>query len=332
MRILCFHLNQVGDLAFSLPALKCIRESFPDSHITSVVRPGLAGVLRAAGLADEVLLRSNGALSKLRLIHHLRKGGYDLAVVLSQSASCALLARLSGANRRIGFADTSLGFLLTSRVEFHHPPSSENNLRLVEAAGCEISCRDYSGLLRPTQEQIDHANGILSHHGIAATDAIAVLAPGTSGRRRVKEWTDEGFAAVGGWLAGRGIRPVILGTEPASNIVKECGEIIDLSGKTNLGEAAAILGRARLMIGVDSGILHLCAAVGSPVIGLYGPSNPAITGPQGEGHIVLTSGADCSPCIRTECEQNRKCMMNIKADAVIERIVLLLDHCILANQ
>lgn len=317
MRILCFHLNQVGDLAFSLPALKCIRDSFPDSHIVSVVRPGLAGILNAAGLVDEVLLRHYGAnLSKLKLIRHLRTSGYDLAIVFSQSTSCALLAWLSRARRRIGFAETSLGFLLTSRVEFHHPPSSENNLRLVEAAGCQISCRDYSGLLRPTQEQIDRANGIMSDHGIADTDAIAVLAPGTSGRRRVKEWTDEGFAAVGSWLAGRGITPVILGTEPASGIVNECDEITDLSGKTNLGEAAAIVSRARLMVGVDSGILHLGAAVETPVIGLYGPSNPAITGPQGEGHAVLTSGADCSPCMKTECTLGRVCMLNLSVGQV----------------
>lgn len=325
MRILCFHLNQVGDLAFSLPALKCIRDSFPEAHITSVVRPGMKEILESTGLPDDVLSRKSGMnLCKCRLARSLASGRYDLAIVFSQSAECAVLAYLSRAPRRIGFVDTSLGSLLSSRIEFHHPPSTENNLRLVGAVGCDITCRDYSGLLKATPKQTERANRILQDHGISADDSIAVISPGTSGRRSVKEWTDQGFAVVGRHMAEIGVRPIILGTEPAYSIVKEHGGILDLSGKTNLGEAVAILARARLLVAVDSGILHLCAAVGTPVVGLYGSSNPAITGPQGDGHIVLTSGADCSPCVRTECGLGRKCMTDLKPESVISAIDAIL--------
>ncbi len=327
MRILCFHLNQIGDLAFSLPALKCIRDSFGDSHITSVVRPGLKEVLESSGLPDEVLPRKSGLnLDKIGLIRRLRSGRYDLAVVFSQSAECAILARLSRAPKRVGFVDTSLGFLLTSRVEFHHPPSTVNNLRLIEAIGAEITCRDYSGLIQPTPAQIERANRLLKAHGIEPNQPIAALSPGTSGRRSVKEWTDEGFAEVGRYLARRGLKPVILGTQPAYSIVKECGEILDLSGKTNLGEVVAILAMSSVLVAVDSGVLHLGAAVRTPVVGLYGSSNPKITGPQGEGHIVLTSQADCSPCVKTECSLGRKCMTDLKPDLVISVVEHVLDR------
>jgi heptosyltransferase-1 len=327
MRILCFHLNQIGDLAFALPALKCIRHSFPDAHITSVVRPSMKEVMESTGLLDEVVSRRGAInLDKLGLARTLASRKPDLAVVFSQSAECALLAYLSRAPKRIGFVNTSLGFLLTSRIEFYHPPSTENNLRLVKSMGCEITCRDYSGLLRATREQSERANAILQAAGIGPNEPIAVLAPGTSGRRSVKEWTDEGFAAVGRHLAGRGLRPVILGTVPASSIVKEYDGIIDLSGKTDLGEVVAILARSNVLIAVDSGVLHLCAAVGTGVVGLYGSSNPAITGPQGDGHIVLTSGADCSPCIRTECSLARKCMTNLTPDCVISAIDAILER------
>lgn len=327
MRILCFHLNQIGDLAFSLPALKCIRDSFPDSHITSVVRPGMKEILESTGLPDEVLARKSGVnLDKVRLARSLASGRPDLAIVFSQSAGSALLAYLSGALKRIGFINTSLGFLLTSRLEFNHPPSTINNLRLVEAIGGKITCRDYSGLLKVTSEQAERANRLLAIHGVSPDDAIAVLSPGTSGRRSVKEWTDEGFAAVGRYLSERGIKPIILGTTPACSIVKECGDILDMSGKTNLGEVVAILARSKLLVAVDSGVLHLGAAVGTHVVGLYGSSNPAITGPQGEGHIVLISGTDCSPCVRTECSLARKCMTDLKPKAVFSAVDTLLGQ------
>lgn len=327
MRILCFHLNQIGDLAFSLPALKCIRDSFPDSHITSVARPSMKEVLESTGIPDEGLSRESSLnFNKLGLARALASGGYDLAIVFSQSAECAMLAYASRAPKRIGFMDTSLGFLLTSRVEFHHPPSNENNLRLIEAVGCEITCRDYSGLLKATREQIQRAKSILEAYGIGPGDPIAALGPGTSGRRSVKEWTDEGFAAVGRHLAERGLKPIILGTQSADSIVKECGAILDLSGKTNLGEVVAILARSSVLVAVDSGVLHLCAAVATPVVGLYGSSNPAITGPQGAGHIVLTSGVDCSPCIKTECSRLRECMTDLKPEAVISAVDSILER------
>ena len=329
MRIACYHLNQVGDLAFSLPALRCIRHSFPDSMITSVARPNAVELLGCTGLVDEVLVRRDGFdRAKLGLARSLRKRRFDLAIVFSQSAECAVLARLSGAPKRIGFADTSLGGLLTRRVDFFHPPSTENNLRLISEAGCHITCRDYSGLLKPTADLIQRGNRVLAENGIEIGEQLVALSPGTSGRRNVKVWTDEGFSEVGRHLTERGYRVVVLGTEPARGIVAGCPKIVDLGGKTNLGEALAILARSRALIAVDSGILHLAAAAGTKVIGLYGPSNPRITGPQGQGHIVLTSGEDCSPCMRTECKFERKCMTNIDVRRVIDALdgVLHGDH------
>ncbi len=326
MRIICFHLNQIGDLAFSLPALKCIRDSHPDAHITSVVRPSAAELLRNTDLVDHVLSRTNGMnLDKYRLARRLAGGGYDLAILFSQSAECALFAYLTRAPRRIGFINTSLGRLLTDHVDFSHPPSTSNNLRLIQAAGCGITKRDYAGLLKPSPAHVDRARRILAEHSIGPDDPIVALAPGTSGRRGVKEWTDQGFASVGRHLTARGFKTVIIGTEPATNIVKECSEILDLSGRTNLGEAAAILAGCAALVAVDSGILHLGAAAGTRVVGLYGPSNPDITGPQGEGHIVVSVGVECSPCIRTDCDRGRECMLSLGADEVIRAVDTLLQ-------
>ncbi|MCX6344493.1 MAG: glycosyltransferase family 9 protein [Armatimonadetes bacterium] len=327
MKIACFHLNQVGDLAFSLPALKCIRDSFPDAVITSILRPGAAELLQCTDLVDEILIRRGGFNRvKIKLERDLASKKFDLAVVFSQSAECAALAYFSGAPKRCGFINTSLGFLLTHQVDFSHPPSTQNNLRLVAEIGCDITQRDYVGLLQPSMALRDGAEGLLGEHGIKFDEPLVVFSPGTSGRRSVKEWTDEGFAAVGDYLTKRGYRVVILGTQPVYNIVKECGKIIDLSGKTNLGEALAILWRSKTLVAVDSGIMHLAAAAGTKVVGLYGPSNHKITGPQGEGHVIVTSGEECSPCVKTECNFERKCMTNIDAQQVIDAVEIILSQ------
>lgn len=327
MKIACFHLNQVGDLVFSLPALKSIRDSFPDASITSVVRPGMAELLAAAGLVDEILHRKSGInLDKVTLMRELSSRRFDLALVLSQSAECAFLSCVTRAPRRIGFINTTLGGLLTERVYFKHPPSTENNLRLVEAAGCRVTQRDYSGLFKPSEEQVKRADRILSDVGIKGDDVVVAFSPGTSGRRSVKEWTDSGYAELGRHLVSKGIKVVILGTQPAYNIVQDCGEILDLSGKTNLGDVAAILHRSTVLVAVDSGVLHLGAAVGTRVVGLYGPSNSDITGPQGEGHVVIRSGVDCSPCMKTECRLDRICMTSISASTVIDAVEQALNQ------
>ena len=325
MKIVFFHLNQIGDLVFSLPALKCVRESFPDAHITSIIRPSSMEVLESTGLVDEVFAKPSGLLwNKMALARRLRAQGFDLAVALSQSATSAILGYLSGAPKRIGFINTSYGKLLTHCVAFNHPPSTENNLRLIEAVGARITTTSYSGLLKPASAQEERADRLLTQCGIAPDEPVAALSPGTSGRRSIKEWTDEGFAEVGEHLIEQGLKVVILGTVPVDGITARCRQICDLSGKTDLGTLVAVLHRCRLLVSVDSGVLHLGAAAGTRVVGLYGPSDPRITGPQGDGHVVITSGAPCSPCIQVKCKYNRECMTNLSAGEVVGAVDTIL--------
>ncbi len=325
MNIVCFHLNQVGDLAFSLPALKSLRDHYVGSSITSVVRPSLIDITSGAHLVDDILVRRGGLnRSKATLIDELRRRRFDLAVVFSQSAECAILAYLSGAPRRVGFVNTSAGFLLTGKVAFNHPPSTVNNLRLVESLGCHITKPDYVGLLRATDRQRERSREILRECGVGDSDKIVAFAPGTSGRRAVKEWSDEGYTRLAHRLTADGLGVVILGTHPMEQVTRKVPSVLDLSGRTNLGEALGILDRCRTLVAVDSGILHLSAAMGKHVVGLYGPSDHRITGPQGNGHEIVTTNAECSPCIRVTCEQNRKCMSSMSADLVYEAVCRLL--------
>lgn len=327
MKIICFHLNQLGDLAFSLPALKCIKDSFQDAVITSVVRPGYEKLLASTGLVDDILIRDSRFFScrKLELIEKLVFGGYDIAVVFSQSLGCSMLSYSTRAPKRIGFINTSLGFLLTKKVDFNHPPSTSNNLRLIDFLGCKKTCDNYAGLIIPTAGQIACAEDLLRQVGVDDGKPIVAFAPGTSGRRSVKEWSGESFAEVGRHLSDRGYTVLVLGTVPAFEIVEKCPQIIDLSGKTNIDCLLGVLSKCKTIVAVDSGILHLAAAVGVRVVGLYGPSNSDITGPQGGGHVVIKSDVECSPCMKTQCDKNRVCMRGVLSDDVIAAVERILD-------
>jgi ADP-heptose:LPS heptosyltransferase len=318
-------MNQVGDLLFSLPALYNLRARFPDSRIVSVVRPACADLLRMSGLVDEIIERPRQ--TDIRVIRLLRKEHLDFVLLFSTSCGIWALALASGAKRRIGFVHSMSGFLLHKSVPWSPPPSTANNLRLVEAIGCTIVKSDYVGLIKPPEAEMDAASRILHCAGIEEGKPFAVIAPGTSTGKEIKRWPDERFAETADRLADEmGIRSAVIGLDGGNRVCRLSRNIADLTGGTSLPMLAAVLQKAKVFIGVDSGAMHLAAAVGTPVVGLFGPTDHRITGPQGEGHAVVTVNADCSPCFRSECNLSRKCMEGITAEMVFSKAALVINQ------
>lgn len=327
METIFFHLNQLGDFVFSIPALISYRKSFPDAFIVSIVRPAFAEILIQSGLVDRVLSRNSGISKRsFDLIKQLRMIKPDVAVSFSQSASCAIFSYLSGANIRVGFHNTTLGFLLNKRIDMQHPPSVENNIRLVQSMGCKIIEKDYFSTVRISEQATQDANNLLQQYGINQSDKTIILSPATSSRRTIKEWDNSKFAEVGKWLIENDIKPVILGNVPSTEIKNMNNDILDLSGKTTILQAAAIIKKSLAVVSVDSGLLHLSEAVGTNVVGLYGPSNHTKTGPIGAKSKVVRAEIDCSPCMKKKCKINRECMKQISSEQVIDALKSILDE------
>ncbi len=320
--IVVFHLNQIGDFIFSLPLLANLRHAYPRARIVSVLRPHLREVWEMSGLADEYLVRDRrGRISGLlQLLRALRKRSPDLCVVQPQNLEPALLARLSGAPLRVGFR---IGwwdrFSLTRIVPKDSPPSVPNNLRLGEAAGAPAVRRDYVGLLRPPVGERMRMMRRLAERRVTVHTRLVVLAPAASAGRALKLWTEEGFAAVADHFAAQPDTAVaIAGGEPMPGITSRVSRpVLDFSGKTTLQELAALLDRADVLISVDSGPLHMAAAMATPVVGIYGPTDPDLTGPMGSGHRIVRLGVPCSPCHLKTCSIGRICMEQLPASAVI---------------
>lgn len=324
-RIATFHLNGLGDLIFTLPALQALRESFPGAHICAVVRPALAALLRDSPLVDEVLLRPKGGLSsQAALMAKLHAHHFDLTVSFSQSRKTTLLAWSTGAGVRAGYSGAKMEALLTHRVPRDDGPYTvAAHLELVRSIGCNPRHLDYTELLQIAPQHEQAAAALLAEHGVA--EPFLMAACEASERRGIKEWPETHWVAALNELAERW--PVVLvGTEPADAVtVRVQRKLVDLGGLTDICTLAALCGKARLFLGIDSGVLHLAGAMGTPVVGIYGPTSWELTGPLGVPHRIVRHPVECSPCLLSQCKwagtlDERKCLTRLEPGQVVQAV------------
>jgi len=317
--VLVFHMNQVGDLVFSLPVLAGLRRALPQGRIVSVAPASLAPLLQHSPFVDEVVTRTGSRLPEIcRLAARLRQERAQAALGISQSPLSSLLMWLSGALQRIGYCDSSLRRLLTTRVQWRGIPCPAKMAAALSALA--IAAPDgYQGLLHLGERDREEADQVLATLGVKAGTPLAVLAAGASGRRGYKTWPAGRFAEVGEGLARAGWQVVVVGGAAEAAAAGEMASRIpgglSLAGKTGLGVLAALLGKAGLFVGGDSGPLHLAAAMGTPTVAIFGPTDPALTAPQGPGHQVLSRRLACAPC-QQGCK-DRPCLLGITAEEVL---------------
>ncbi|HEX8552713.1 MAG TPA: glycosyltransferase family 9 protein [Abditibacteriaceae bacterium] len=320
-RIATFHLNGLGDLLFTLPALAALRESFPGAKIHAVVRPGLAPLLEASPFVDEILLRAKGGLTnQTSLLMQLRARHLDVCVAFSQSRNTTMLAWSSGAPMRIGYEGAKMEALLTHHVPKEHAPYTiESHLDIARAMGCPAHDRDYHGLLHLPLSAGARADAILQEAGISGPFVVAACE--ASARRGIKEWPEEHWAQALDTLAAR-LPVVLVGTQQTESVrAKMKQPVFDAGGRTDLQTLAALCGRARLFLGIDSGVLHLAAAMGTPVVGIYGPSSWKLTSPRGVPQRIVRHPVECSPCLLSECPlkngEHKKCLTRLAPESVV---------------
>jgi len=274
---LVFAPNWIGDAVMSLPVLRALRRSHPGDRLAVLARPGPGAVYRAEGSADEVLGRGR-FLADARAA---RAGAFDEVWLLPNSFRAALLALLSGAPRRLGYATDRRGPLLTDALP--PPPQTAHQLR------------DYDALLRhggvppdldPPALPIPPAASERARAALAAAsvpESFVALCPG-SATAPEKRWPAARYAELAGVLATRGV-PCVVAVGPSE---RELARTVSAASPVPLPaigadlvpiELAAVLARARAVVSNDSGPAHLAAAVGTPTVVFFGPTNPGRTAP-----------------------------------------------------
>lgn len=319
-----YHLNAVGDMLFSLPPLLALRQLFPGAKITSIVRPHLRELLEPAHLIDEIILRPHNSKSAagIAFVQELRSRHFDLAVLFSQSASTNLFALLSGAPARVGFIDTIFPWLLSHVIQLTGITCTAKLLYLTEWLGAKPQKRDYVGMLKVSPENQDKAAALLQKAGLGNESfAVFSFAQGPGAMPNYKAWRPEHFIELGQRLLKQGIRPVMLGAKSdlaeGQHFAEEIGPgAVSLAGKTSLGELAGVIQQAMLAVGIDSGPAHLAAALEVPLVALFGPTDPTVTGPPGRNCTILRHPQPCIPCRKPSCT-DRPCITTITPEEVL---------------
>jgi ADP-heptose:LPS heptosyltransferase len=346
-RVLLLRLERIGDLLMVLEAIRDARAAWPDAEIDLAVGSWNVSIAKLIPEINHLevadapwLARADSRASHVALITRARawrRRRYDVVINFEPDIRSNLLAWISGAPRRYGYWTGGGGAFLTD-ADAYAPTShvSANARRLVaRAAGRQESVLPHASgnRLNPPPEADAAAMRLLAgRHG----PFIGVHA---SGGRESKQWHLDRFAAVARQLALSRNATIVLTGSPADRplvdaVRRDLGgvPVVDASGALELPALGALLARLDLFITGDTGPMHLAAAVGTPLVAIFGPSNPMRYGPQAPRQRVLRIDLPCSPCGRVRLPPERcrghvpDCLDGIAVDSVVRAALELLDE------
>ena len=342
MKILVRATNWVGDAVMSLPALRAIRGRWPQAEIAVLARPWVAELYRDQDCADRLLVyehrgRHRGFLGRERLARELRGERFDTAMLLQNAFEAAWLAWRAGIPERIGYARNGRSWLLTRAVAVPGRGELQRHqsyyyLELLRRAGWieRLPAVDAINLRVPEEARQGAEQRLLAAGARQGATRIA-LAPGAA-YGSAKCWLPERYAALAdGLIAACDADVIVFGApqekDMAERIVRSMQRrAINLAGATSIGELPALLGTCRLFVGNDSGAMHVAAAVGLPVVGIFGPTDPEATRPVTPLFTLVREPVFCSPCLLRHCPIDHRCMTRISVEQVFRAVQARLEH------
>ena len=338
-RILVIRLDLIGDLVLSMTLVRALKQTYPDAAIDLLALPTSAKVVMGDPDLNEIitydpnvwrrpkaLIHPKNWRNAYRVLRYLHAREYDIAVsVFGRWAG--VLATLSGTKRRVGFGHESYPGLMTDNVRGHHWRSGDHKhevdycLELAKAAGAITSTTDRIPHLFIDTQAEQQLEQLLEREGIVP-DKPVIACHISSNNGQSKRWPVPFWALLIDKLNREQNAQVILTGAPNDMPLIECvtrqmqEHAFNLAGKTSLAQLVALLKRANLVISGDSGPMHIAAAVGTPLIAIHGPTDPALSGPVSPTATVLRSGIWCSPCYNAkdtaDCRYfTTQCMKNI---------------------
>jgi heptosyltransferase-2 len=326
----------------ALPALQAVRQRFPEAHIAILSLPYVADIYRGQGIANELIgYDRNGAHAGIRgrerLAAALKAQKFDTALLMQNAFDAAWIAWRAGIPERIGYDRDGRGLLLTKAIAVPKAgeiPAHEKNyyLQLVRRAGWIDGLPEVAEIsLRVHEADASHAEEKLRSFGARnGVTRIAVGAGASYGS--AKCWPPEQFAcAINQLRKERDAEIILFGTlgEKEVAAVIQAGlnqPALDLTGKTEIAELPALLSRCTAFLGNDSGAMHVAAAVGLPVVAVFGPTDPYGTGPVTPRFTLVQERPYCSPCFLRRCPTDHRCMKAISPERVSGGLLQVLQE------
>ena len=321
-KILVREVNWGGDAVLTLPALAALDRRFPRAEIAVLAKPWAAGLFAGQSAVDRVIQYQaedshRGLRGRWSLARELAQERFDLAVLFPNSLDAVIVPWLARVPRRVGYRTDGRGLLLT-QVVARSGRSAERHqvfryLELVRSLGAD---GEAIPRLAVGVEAGREADRLLQDLGVETGEVCVAVNPG-SVYGSAKRWPAERFAAVADALAkSHRARVLLIGSVKERDVLEAvAGRMhrppIRLGGRTALATLAGVLKRARLLLSNDTGAMHVAAAVGTPVLAVFGPTDSDATGPLGPDSRVARQPVPCSPCLLRECPIDHRCMVGV---------------------
>ncbi|HEY6070937.1 MAG TPA: lipopolysaccharide heptosyltransferase II [Chthoniobacterales bacterium] len=318
-RILIRSSNWLGDAVMSVPTVRAIKKGRPDAHVTILAPEKIAPMWKLIPEVDEVLaLPNKSLLTATRLI--VKQKAFDVAILFPNSLRVALEAwRIP---RKVGYRGHNRSWLLNQIVREPKKPGPPEHhavrfLRIAEDCGADVD------LAKPL------GDFSLSKTSSTKDRTSLALCPGAE-YGPAKRWLPERFAEVATAISEKAQRKwILIGTDTD----KAIGETIATAlgdnctnriGQTTMDELISELRSCRALLTNDTGTMHLAALLGLPVVAVFGSTEPALTGPMGNGHMIVRRHVECSPCFLRECPIDFRCMKEVTTQQVVDAMMSIL--------
>ncbi len=335
MRILVIKLRHIGDVLMMTPMLRAVKDCYPDAEITTVIPQGMEDMLSFNPCVSKVIpfKKGSGILEDLRLLKTLRRARFDVAINMTEGDRGAIMCIASGAGKRIGADPAGRGFPGKRRLFTDLVPQKWDRRRalmdmeMIKPIGIEPGGQGLE--LHTSSENDGRVIDMLAGRGIRDDSRTAVVHP--TSRWLFKCWNDKSVAGVIDHLHDRGFS-VVLTSGPDRKEMDKARAVagfaknkpVDFSGLLTLGQLASLLKMSKLFFGVDSAPMHMAAAVGTPVVALFGPSDSRVWGPYTDKARVVMKKDEfpCIPCRKDGCGGSKKsdCIEAITLPEVIQAI------------
>jgi len=338
-RILVRATNWVGDAVMSLPALRALRQRFPQAHIAILAKPWVADLYRREHVCNTLVpYTARSWRQKWAAARSLRPHNFDMAILLQNAFEAAALAYMAGIPQRIGYARDGRGFLLTHAIPV---PQLGEILRherfyyldLLRRAGILDSLPE-SDSIRLDTAPIARAAGLERFRKLGLGDTVIGVSPGAA-YGTAKRWLPERFAEAANRLANElGASVAIFGSKDERDLCASVAASItapvkNFAGETTLDEFIDFAAACRVYLTNDSGAMHIASALGVPTVAVFGATDDQTTGPTGPLARVIREQVECSPCLKRECPIDHRCMTRISAARVADTALELLERDLL---
>jgi lipopolysaccharide heptosyltransferase II len=324
--------GSIGDVVRALPLANILRHAYPDAKLAwSVEAPSLPLVQSQAAINEVIVFdRRHWWRSVLPFLGTIRARRFDLVLDLQRHLKSGLISFLSRAPLRVGFARKDCKEFNWLFNNSHIGPVDENlpkiehYLKFMEFLG--ITSRSVNWDFHLQRDEVKNIDDLLQ----GVSRPYVALFVGT--RWESKNWFPQQIVQCARSVHERyGFEIVLLGDAQDAEIAIDVRELAgahvkNFVGQTSLREALGIIARAAVAIGPDTGLMHIAAAVGTPVISLWGATNPLRTGPYGFDDLVVQGEADCVPCYRRHCSIGRVCMQSITTEQILRKVDMALTR------